>query len=115
MPYRFALVFALALPAASQAADTVVRIGSVSPVSGPSAHLGKDTENGARLAVADLNAKGIVINGRKVRGRAPQFGHHGAGLEDLSQCRHTADHALGHDAGVHAPGLQVGLSRGGER
>ena len=44
-----------------------VRIGSASPVSGPSAHLGKDTENGARLAVDDLNAKGFAIDGKKVR------------------------------------------------
>lgn len=67
MPYRFALALALAFPFTSHAADPVVRIGSVSPVSGPSAHLGKDTENGARLAVADLNAKGFTINGQKVR------------------------------------------------
>lgn len=52
---------------AAQAADEIVRIGSVSPVTGPSAHLGKDTENGARLAVDDLNAKGFTIDGRKVR------------------------------------------------
>jgi branched-chain amino acid transport system substrate-binding protein len=44
----------------------VVRIGSASSVSGPGAHLGKDTENGARLAIADLNAKGATINGKKV-------------------------------------------------
>jgi branched-chain amino acid transport system substrate-binding protein len=48
-------------------ADEIVRIGSAAPVSGPSAHLGKDTENGARLAVADLNAKGLIIGGKKVR------------------------------------------------
>ena len=42
-----------------------VRIGSATPVSGPSAHLGKDTENGARLAVNDLNAKGFMIGGKK--------------------------------------------------
>ena len=67
MPYRLALALAMAFPCSSHALDPVVRIGSVSPVSGPSAHLGKDTENGARLAVADLNAKGFLINGRKVR------------------------------------------------
>jgi len=49
------------------AAEQVVRIGSVSPVTGPSAHLGKDTENGARMAVDDLNAKGFTIDGKKVR------------------------------------------------
>jgi branched-chain amino acid transport system substrate-binding protein len=48
-------------------AQEVVRIGSASPVSGPSAHLGKDTENGARMAVEDLNAAGFTIAGKKVQ------------------------------------------------
>ena len=48
-------------------AQQVVRIGSASPVSGPSAHLGKDTENGARMAVEDLNAAGFTIAGNKVQ------------------------------------------------
>src|SRR4051794_32259436 len=58
---------ALAISAHSTAADEIVRIGSASPASGPSAHLGKDTENGARLAVEDLNAKGFTIDGKKVQ------------------------------------------------
>jgi branched-chain amino acid transport system substrate-binding protein len=48
-------------------AEEIVRIGSASPVSGPSAHLGKDTENGARMAVEDLNAAGFTIAGKKVQ------------------------------------------------
>ncbi len=61
------LPLALAAAAASaSAADAIVRIGSASPASGPGAHLGKDTENGARLAIADLNAKGFSIGGKKV-------------------------------------------------
>jgi branched-chain amino acid transport system substrate-binding protein len=60
--------FAFALAAApSVHAQQEVKIGSAEPVSGPSAHLGKDTENGARLAVEDLNAKGATIDGKKVK------------------------------------------------
>jgi branched-chain amino acid transport system substrate-binding protein len=44
-----------------------VRIGSASPLSGTGAHQGKDIENGARMAIDDLNAKAPVIGGRKVR------------------------------------------------
>ncbi len=55
------------LACSAQGADQIVRIGTANPVSGPSAHLGKDTENGARLAVDDLNAKGFEINGKKVQ------------------------------------------------
>src|ERR1700740_3279480 len=63
-PYGFSLFALLALPAL--AADQVVKIGGAAPISGPSAHLGKDTENGARLAVDDLNARGFTIDGRRV-------------------------------------------------
>ncbi len=49
------------------AQQEVVRIGHVAPTSGGIAHLGKDNENGARLAIEDLNAKGIKINGRAIR------------------------------------------------
>jgi branched-chain amino acid transport system substrate-binding protein len=47
-------------------AQTVVKIGSASPLSGPGAHQGKDIENGARLAIDDLNAKRIVIGGKQI-------------------------------------------------
>ena len=56
---------ALFLPAAQ--AQTVVKIGHVGPVSGPQAHYGRDNENGARLAVDDLNAQNIQIGGKKVK------------------------------------------------
>ncbi|TAN80082.1 MAG: branched-chain amino acid ABC transporter substrate-binding protein, partial [Gallionella sp.] len=46
--------------------DLVVRIGASAPLTGPQAHLGKDNENGTRMAIDDANAKGIVIGGRKV-------------------------------------------------
>lgn len=52
--------------AAAPAASTVIKIGHVGPVSGAIAHLGKDNENGARMAIDDLNAKGVQIGGQKV-------------------------------------------------
>ena len=52
---------------AAYAQDMVVKIGHVGPVSGPQAHYGKDNENGARMAVEELNAKGVVIGGKKVK------------------------------------------------
>lgn len=45
----------------------VVRIGSVAPLTGPQTHIGKDNENGARLAVDEINAQGLELGGRKVR------------------------------------------------
>ncbi len=61
IPFAIALAFA-----ASASAQEVVKIGHVSPTSGPSAHLGKDMENAARMAVDELNAKPFTINGKKV-------------------------------------------------
>src|SRR5476649_994773 len=45
----------------------VVKLGHVGPLTGGIAHLGKDNENGARLAVDEANAKGIKLGGKKVR------------------------------------------------
>ncbi|MEO3691123.1 branched-chain amino acid ABC transporter substrate-binding protein [Roseateles paludis] len=45
----------------------VVKIGHVGPTSGQIAHLGKDNEMGARLAIDDLNAKGVTIGGQPVK------------------------------------------------
>ncbi len=56
---------ASAPPAAAAPAD-VIKIGHVGPTSGAIAHLGKDNEYGARLAVEELNAKGVMIGGKKV-------------------------------------------------
>ncbi|WP_293661020.1 branched-chain amino acid ABC transporter substrate-binding protein [Rhodoferax sp. OV413] len=52
--------------AAAPAANEIVKIGHVGPTSGAIAHLGKDNENGARLAVEELNASGLTIDGKKV-------------------------------------------------
>ena len=49
------------------AQDLVVKIGHVAPTSGAIAHLGKDNENGARLAIEELNAKGVMIGSRKAK------------------------------------------------
>lgn len=47
-------------------ADEMVKIGEAAPVTGPASYLGKDTENGARLAIEEINQTGLVIGGRKV-------------------------------------------------
>ena len=62
------IIAALALAYAGSAhAQEVVKIGYVGPLSGPSAHLGADNRNGVRLAVEDLNARGVKINGKAVK------------------------------------------------
>jgi branched-chain amino acid transport system substrate-binding protein len=60
-----------AAPAAPVAApaptELVIKIGHVGPTSGAIAHLGKDNEMGARMAIDDLNAKGVMIGGQKAK------------------------------------------------
>jgi len=69
MPFKLKfLSLAIALACCgSAAAQEVVTIGHVGPISGVNAHLGKDNENGARMAIEDLNAKGFKINGKVVK------------------------------------------------
>ena len=124
---------------AASAQEVVVKIGHVAPMSGAQAHYGKDNENGARMAIEDLNAKGVVIGGKKVklelvaeddaadpkqgaavatklcdcqgqrRGRPPELGHHDSGLEDLQRLRHSDDHRRGDEPEADAAGLQERL------
>ncbi|MDP2809343.1 MAG: branched-chain amino acid ABC transporter substrate-binding protein [Rhodocyclaceae bacterium] len=55
-------------PSASQAPlPLVVRLGHAAPLTGPQSHIGKDNENGARLAVEDANAARIKLDGRDVK------------------------------------------------
>ena len=58
-----------AAPAAAPAAEAlpVIKIGHVAPLTGSIAHLGKDNENGARLAIDELNEAGVEIGGKKVK------------------------------------------------
>jgi branched-chain amino acid transport system substrate-binding protein len=48
-------------------AQEVIKIGHVGPLTGNIAHLGKDNENGARLAIEEENAKGPKIGGKAVK------------------------------------------------
>jgi branched-chain amino acid transport system substrate-binding protein len=44
-----------------------VKIGHVAPLTGGIAHLGKDNENGALLAIEEANAAGIKLDGKVVK------------------------------------------------
>lgn len=54
-------------PAAAASSELIIKIGHVGPTSGAIAHLGKDNEMGARMAIDDLNAQGVEIGGRKAK------------------------------------------------
>jgi branched-chain amino acid transport system substrate-binding protein len=54
-------------PAAKADTAIEVKIGHVGPITGGIAHLGKDNENGARLAVEQANEAKIKLGGKDVR------------------------------------------------
>ncbi|MGQ0547350.1 MAG: branched-chain amino acid ABC transporter substrate-binding protein [Betaproteobacteria bacterium] len=53
--------------AAAPAGGIEIRIGHVAPLTGGIAHLGKDNENGARLAIDEANAAGVKIGGQAAK------------------------------------------------
>ncbi|WP_010461204.1 branched-chain amino acid ABC transporter substrate-binding protein [Acidovorax radicis] len=71
-PVSFVQLAALGVCAAAATAANAqdvqtVKIAHAGPVSGGIAHIGKDTENGVRLAIDDLNAQNLVIGGKKIK------------------------------------------------
>lgn len=73
-PHALVLPLILALAASLTAcgkAETsgpeIIKIGQVSPLTGPQAHLGKDNDNGARLAIDEINATHPKIGGKEVQ------------------------------------------------
>ncbi len=106
-----------AVPAPAPAApppkpEVTVKLGHVAPLTGPQAHLGKDNENGARMAIDELNAQALEIGGAKIKFELM--------VED-DQCRSEAGHHRCPEAGRrqgqrcdrspqlrhHNPGLQA--------
>ena len=65
-----AIAAALALAGCGQSGSgggSEVKIGHVGPLTGGIAHLGKDNENGARLAIEEANAAKTKIDGKEVK------------------------------------------------
>ena len=50
-----------------KADEQLVKIGHAAPLTGTQAHIGKDNENGVRLAIEEANSAGISIGGKKIR------------------------------------------------
>ena len=71
IPFALAVVLGAACMPLAQAADNdkplVVRIAHGGPISGPIAPLGKDEENGVRMAIDELNARKLQLGGRSVQ------------------------------------------------
>ena len=61
-------VAGLMVAAAANAQEVqTVKIAHAGPTSGGIAHIGKDTENGVRMAIDELNAQNLTIGGKKIK------------------------------------------------
>jgi branched-chain amino acid transport system substrate-binding protein len=61
------LGFVLAVGCGAAQGQDVVTIGFASPLTGGQANYGKDNQNGAQMAIDDLNAQNPVIGGKRVK------------------------------------------------
>ncbi len=59
--------FILSAGLATAQSPETARIGFASPLTGAQAHYGKDNQNGAQMAIDDLNAREIKIGGKPVK------------------------------------------------
>jgi branched-chain amino acid transport system substrate-binding protein len=64
--FGITLAASLALAACGPKSSDI-KIGHVGPLTGGIAHLGKDNENGARLAIEEANVAGIKLGGKEVK------------------------------------------------
>jgi len=67
-----AVILSLSLAACGNKEETtagpeVIKIGQVSPLTGPQAHIGKDNDNAARLAIDEINAGNPMLGGKPVK------------------------------------------------
>ncbi|WP_432380496.1 branched-chain amino acid ABC transporter substrate-binding protein [Duganella sp. P38] len=106
-------VAALALLAAygSQAQDTIVKIGHSGPLSGAQAFAGKDNENGARLAVEELNAKPITVAGKKLKFELLSEDDQGDPKAGMAAAQKLIDKGVRYVVGPYNSGVAIPASR----
>ena len=64
--FKVAAATVVALSCGIAHADQEVKIGFASPMTGAEANWGKDNENSAKMAIEELNKKGLVAGGQKL-------------------------------------------------
>ncbi len=102
---------ALTAGAAAQVQETVVRIGHSGPLSGAQAFSGKDNENGARLAIEELNARPLAIGGRKVKFELVSEDDQGDPKAGVNVAQKLADGGVRYVVGPYNSGVAIPASR----
>ncbi|UTY58063.1 branched-chain amino acid ABC transporter substrate-binding protein [Massilia sp. erpn] len=101
----------LGLAAGASAQEMLVKIGHTGPLSGPQAFSGKDNENGARLAVEELNAKPITVAGKKLKFELLSEDDQGDPKAGVTVAQKLADNGVKFVVGPYNSGVAMPASR----
>jgi ABC-type branched-subunit amino acid transport system substrate-binding protein len=101
----------LGMAGAAGAQDMVVKIGHSGPLSGAQAFSGKDNENGARLAVEELNARPITVAGKKIRFELLSEDDQGDPKSGVAVAQKLVDAGVRYVVGPYNSGVAIPASR----
>src|SRR6185369_9509887 len=101
----------LGLLGTAAAQETVVKIGHSGPLSGSQSFAGKDNENGARLAIEELNAKPITVGGKKLKFELMSEDDQGDPKAGVSVAQKLADAGVKYVVGPYNSGVAIPASR----
>ena len=93
------------------AQEMVVKIGHSGPLSGPQAFSGKDNENGARLAVEELNAKPLTIGGKKIKFELQSEDDQGDPKAGVAAAQKLVDQGVKYVVGPYNSGVAIPAAR----
>ena len=108
---HIAAATALLAATGAYAQDTVVKIGHSGPLSGAQAFSGKDNENGARLAVEELNAKPITVAGKKLKFELLSEDDQGDPKAGVAAAQKLIDNGVKYVVGPYNSGVAIPASR----
>ncbi|HEX7983612.1 MAG TPA: branched-chain amino acid ABC transporter substrate-binding protein [Duganella sp.] len=108
---HIAAATALMAATGAYAQDAVVKIGHSGPLSGAQAFSGKDNENGARLAVEELNAKPITVAGKKLKFELLSEDDQGDPKAGMAAAQKLIDNGVKYVVGPYNSGVAIPSSR----
>lgn len=101
----------LGMVGTAAAQETVVKIGHSGPLSGSQAFSGKDNENGARLAIEELNAKPITVGGKPVKFELESEDDQGDPKAGVTVAQKLIDNGVKFVVGPYNSGVAIPASR----
>jgi branched-chain amino acid transport system substrate-binding protein len=109
LPLAAATLLLMSQTAAAQ--EQVVKIGVSGPLSGANAFAGKDNENGARLAIDELNAANIKVAGKAIKFELMSEDDQGDPKTGVSVAQKFADAGVKFVLGPYNSGVAIPASR----